>query len=94
MFQAHTLYNAAAARRNTQDGWKETAFKVQQAYWKDSVKAPYSEQEAITKSLKTELLELRNEQRKQLERVHKQVSEIKLLSHRSRDDNKIGRAHV
>ena len=88
LFQAHTLYNAAAARRNTQDGWKETAFKVQQAYWKDSVKAPYSEQEAITKSLKTELLELRNEQRKQLERIHKQVSEIKLLSHRSRDDNK------
>ena len=52
------------------------------------MKATYLEQKAITTSLKTELLEIRNEQRKQLEHVHKRVGEIKLLSHKTPEDDK------
>ena len=57
--QAHTLFNAVAARKPDDDSWIKKAFEMQRLYWGENSKIPFQQQQSLTDGLIADLENIR-----------------------------------
>ena len=65
-FQAHTLFNAVAARKPDDDSWNKRAFEMQQLYWGENSKFTSDQQQSFMKDLRADLEKIRLKCRNEL----------------------------